>query len=410
MTDSLLQRLLREYKTQLDEIQSQARVGMWKWDADGLIKFTGRACEILGLKPGTRVDLDEFFALVHPDERAFAQSAWLVARSGYVPYDAEHRVISQDGKLRWVHSRARLEVDSHGGITSALGTIQDITEHKAHEGELSRSRDQLRQLAAHREQIREDERRHLAREAHDQLGQYLSSLRMEATMLEMRYGDALPEISNHVKNMLGNIDAMIASVRNISTMLRPAALNMGLIPAVRWLLDDFSQRSGIRHCLEQETGHIRLDEQRTTTLFRILQEAITNISRHANASEVWVRVGRPDEELCRRYLDAMCLALNDGSCANVLCEPGCQGDSGDTCMRQMSSGCWPHDGDLCMLVCDDGKGFDIDQVTSRLGFGLMGMRERAAIIGGGLSIRSKPDEGTFLCIRIHSSTGAPSHD
>jgi signal transduction histidine kinase len=217
--------------------------------------------------------------------------------------------------------------------------------------ELLRSRQMIRELAAHREKIREEERARIAREIHDEFGQYLTALRMDTAMLNIRYGAANPELKQHLVDMKQTIDTTIGVVRNLAAALRPGALDMGLVSAAEWLLAGFEERTGIAYRLHAPREDLGLDDERATAVFRILQEALTNITRYAQASVVNVAINL----------------------------------AGDA---------------LVMQVSDDGIGFDPALVRCRKTFGLLGIRERALMFGGESRIDSEPGAGTILCIQI----------
>lgn len=217
--------------------------------------------------------------------------------------------------------------------------------------ELFRSRQMIRELAAHHEKIREQERAHIAREIHDEFGQYLTALRMDTAMLNIRYGAGNPELEQHLAGMKQTIDTTIGVARNLAAALRPGALDMGLVSAAEWLLKKFEERTGTPYLLHAPREDLSLDNERATAAFRILQEALTNITRYAQASEVDVSIDISDEN-------------------------------------------------MVMIVRDDGTGFDPTEVRGRKTFGLLGIRERALIFGGESRIDSEPGVGTTLRIRI----------
>jgi len=217
--------------------------------------------------------------------------------------------------------------------------------------ELFRSRQMIRELAAHREKIREEERARIAREIHDEFGQYLTALRMDTAMLNIRYGAGNPELERHLAGMKETIDTTIGVVRNLAAALRPGALDMGLVSAAEWLLAGFEERTGTLCRLHAPREDLGLDNERATAAFRILQEALTNITRYAQASEVEVDIELADDA-------------------------------------------------LAMVVRDDGIGFDPTEARGRKTFGLLGIRERALMFGGESKIDSRPGSGTILRILI----------
>lgn len=232
--------------------------------------------------------------------------------------------------------------------------IRELEEIRTHleeqRQELMRSRTKLRAMTAHREKVREDERAYLARELHDEMGQYLTALRMEVSLLAIRFTALDTEVSQRLTTMRELIDHAIGATRRVVSHLRPATLDLGLVSAAEWLAADFRERTGIGCCLETPLDEeLELDPELATTLFRILQESLTNISRHARAQQVKIRL----------------LVSSDT---------------------------------LRMEVCDDGCGFDLALVREKKTFGLMGIRERVLLYDGSARIESRPGEGT--CLRI----------
>lgn len=286
-----------------------------------------------------------------PDCQAvLAENIRLAHERGHHVWESWH--VRRDGTRFPVQIDVTAVKDEAGKVIYRVVNVQDITDMKRHEEELLRSRQLLRELAAHREQIREEERARIAREVHDQLGQYLTALRMDAALLNLSFGADNPELAARVEGMKQTIDTTIGVVRDVATALRPAVLDMGLVSAAEWLLAGFEERSGVLCDLESPAEErLGLDDARATAAFRILQESITNIGRHAMANRVRVSIERA-------------------------------GNS------------------LSMMIADDGTGFDPEVVRERKTFGLMGIRERALIFGGEVRIDSRPGAGTSVSIRI----------
>ncbi len=342
--------VLRESEVHLARAQAQGRLGSWRLDTrNDVLEWSAECHRIFALPPGTALSYQVFLDCVHPEDREFVDRAWRAAVAG-AAYDIVHRIVAA-GQVKWVRQRAELEYAADGTLLRGLGTTQDITELKRNEEALLRSRQNLRELAAHHEKIREEERTRIAREIHDELGQYLTALRMDAAMLKIRFGADHPELGQHVAGMKKTIDTTIGAVRNLATSLRPGALDMGLVSAAEWLLSGFEERTRVRCRLHAPQEQLELDEERATAAFRILQESLTNIARYAQATEVDVRIE------------------------------------------------WV-DGILEMDIRDNGVGFDNAEVRKRKTFGLMGMRERALQFGGESRIDSQPGAGTTVRIRI----------
>jgi signal transduction histidine kinase len=221
--------------------------------------------------------------------------------------------------------------------------------------ELGRSREELRALSRHVERVREQERTRISREIHDELGQALTALKMDLAAIGAQCrGHLDPETASRPVVM---VDRMIASVRRIAAELRPQILDdLGLQPALEWQAQEFSSRGGVA-CRFRCTGNARdIDADRSTALFRIFQELLTNIARHANATQVHVR-----------------LAV------------------GRTSVR--------------LEVRDNGIGMPAPQ-PRRTGLGMLGIHERAAAFGGDVLVRSVPRKGTRVRIRIPLTRGA----
>jgi PAS domain S-box-containing protein len=227
--------------------------------------------------------------------------------------------------------------------------LRDVSERFMVQQELARSHNQLRQLSAALQTIREEERTHIARELHDDLGQILASLRMDLTLLQQPDGASSDRL-RLMKGMEENLLTAIASLRRIATNLRPRALDEGgLYFALQGLRDDFVERHGIPCALFADESELRLDDGASTAIFRIVQEALTNIARHANASNVTMNLYR----------------LN---------------------------------GELLITIRDDGRGIKAEDMEKAESLGLVGMRERVWAMNGDITITSDEPPGTRIDI------------
>ncbi|WMR32938.1 PAS domain-containing sensor histidine kinase, partial [Metapseudomonas otitidis] len=239
------------------------------------------------------------------------------------------------------------ERDAEGEVTSVISVARDISGIRKAERRLAASNRQLRELSSRRESAREEERKLIAREIHDELGQHLTALRMGISLLRLRHGEQAPGLGEGVERLMALCDRTIGVVRSIATSLRPAALNMGLYPALEWLIDEFrSHHTQIACELVAHSGAPALDDSQATTAFRIVQEALTNIARHSGASRAVISLERLDD---RYVLD----------------------------------------------ITDNGHGFDPTKVGKR-SLGLAGMRERGTSLGGEVVIFSHPGQGTTV--------------
>jgi len=216
---------------------------------------------------------------------------------------------------------------------------------------LTRSREQLRSLAARLQSIREDERSKIAREVHDVLGQALTGIKMDVTWIMARLPDDTRLVAR-TKSLSALIDSTIQMVRRIATDLRPGILdNLGLVAAVEWQSGEFQTRTGINCRLNTNLRDASIASESATAVFRIFQETLTNVARHAQATSVSV-------DLCEQ------------------------------------------EGRIVLQVADNGRGIDLVEVTQSKSVGLLGMRERAAILGGDLAISGAPGQGTTVVLSL----------
>lgn len=220
------------------------------------------------------------------------------------------------------------------------------------EEELRGSREQLRRLAAHLQSVREEERTRISREIHDGLGQALTGLKMDLSWLVRKRDENQNSLGEKTKSMLDVVDSIIQTVRNISTDLRPGVLDyLGLAAAIEWQVHEFQKRSATQCQLGLPIEEIPMDGTCSTAMFRIFQETLTNIARHAHATKVKIN-----------------LEENDGS--------------------------------AILEVADNGRGIRQSSLFDPKSLGLLGMRERALLLGGEVSIRRNDGEGTTVTVRI----------
>jgi signal transduction histidine kinase len=237
----------------------------------------------------------------------------------------------------------------------ALKLAQDMTQElRSSEGRLQISNENLRRLAAHTENIKEGERKRIAREIHDDLGQNLLALRIEADLLASRTSARHHQLHARAKHTLQQIDITIKSVRQIINDLRPNVLDLGLGAAVDWQVAQFRQRTGIACDVMEDLDDMAIDDGCATALFRILQESLTNISRHAEATRVRVEL---------RLLHAR----------------------------------------ITMTISDNGVGMDASNRHKPGSFGLVGIEERVKILGGAFTVTSRPGAGTTIEVSVSAS-------
>jgi two-component system sensor histidine kinase UhpB len=218
--------------------------------------------------------------------------------------------------------------------------------------EVQESRAQLRALSRRLLSVAEDERARIAREIHDELGQMLSALTLDLGWLASKLSTEAPAFSEKVAGMIALVDVITERVQAIAANLRPAILDdLGLAPALEWLVQKFQQRGGIECDLELPDADLNLDSDRATTVFRLVQEALTNVARHAGATHVAISLAKDTDRL---VLD----------------------------------------------VQDNGRGIRPQEITASTSLGLVGMRERVNRWGGRFEIAGSEGQGTRLHVEV----------
>ena len=280
--------------------------------------------------------------LVWPDDHPKLDA--LLRRAAQRNCRGEIRLQSRKGAPLSVHlSLNPLRLDS----TRAVCLIaSDLSEMKRAEQELRASSEQLRNLAAHLLSVREEERARISREVHDELGQSLTAVKMDLAWLAGRLPRRNGQMLKRIRSTRQLADSIIQSIRRISTELRPAVLDLGLAAAVEWQVQEFQARSGIQCKVRLLTREV-VASNASTAMFRIFQETLTNVARHAKATRA--------EVVLQKQRDR-----------------------------------------LVLLIRDNGRGFDQADPSLSKSLGLLGMRERAAILGGRVNISSAPGKGTTV--------------
>ena len=230
--------------------------------------------------------------------------------------------------------------------------LRDVSERVRVEDALRRSKDELRELGAAAHATREEEKARIARELHDELAQSLTALQMDVAWCKKRALASQPTMIGRLAKMEALLEETVAATRRIAADLRPLMLDdLGLVPAVEWLVESFTQRNGIACDLTVSDADIELPGAHATAVFRIIQESLANVAKHAKAASVTVAIA--------------------------------------------------HNGpDLTLSVRDDGIGFSLEDPRKADSFGLLGLRERVSLLGGVASISSAPGQGTHIEVRL----------
>lgn len=336
----------------------------WTTRPDGVVDFLNqRWLDYAGLS------LEEYVANptgpIHPDDTQRVLEKWEAQKELGEIYDDEMRLRRADGEYRWFLVRTAPLRDD-GNIVKWYGVSIDIEDRKKAEEKLKETSQRLRALSASRQTAREEESKRIAREIHDELGGALTSWRWDLEEIRDEISESLG--SSEVASVRTKIDAMIElteatldRVRRLSSELRPMALELGLVAALEWQALQFRERTAIQVDLICSMEKADLDNGAATAVFRILQEALTNIQRHAQATKVLIAA------------------------------------------RQES-------GDFILTVKDNGRGITEIEKTAPQALGLLGMRERAHLVGGEIYIENAEDEGTEITVRIPLTDREPTAD
>ena len=310
------------------------------------LAVTGYTAEEMMRDPGIAL------RIVHPDDREMAIAMAEHAERFTMPTVV--RYIRPDGRVVSVEHRNTPIVDATGRIVALEGIGRDVTESLAVQDRLRASESRLRELAGRLHSAREKERASVSRELHDELGQSLTGLKIDLTFMvrDLLPLGLAPEMIDRMQSMVGNIEVATETVRRLATSLRPPALDhLGLAAAIELEAAAITRRTGIRCRVSGKLSAAGMTPEQTTAVFRIVQESLVNVVRHASAS-------------------AVKLAL-----------------------QQKADG-------ITIRIQDNGRGMTPEALENPASIGLLGMRERAELIGAGLTITSQPGKGTGVEITV----------
>lgn len=345
-----LEKTLEYSNSRLKAAQTIAHIGSWELDfATNIAVWSDEACRIYGLslKENTQ-SFERWLSFIHPEDLFFAQNEIEKSQATHTDWSFKHRIIVNDGTIKHIHSISRFEFDAMGIPVGLVGICHDITEQRKAELALVESEARIRNFAAHLNNTIENERAYIAREIHDEFGQYLAGIKLGLSSLQKLFSGN-DKIDRRIIGMISDIDNGQQSVRKIATKLRPGILDtLGLIQSIIWLLKEFEKKTDIKYQLKIDDGAEEMYRSDIAICyFRICQEALTNISKHAEATEVITKIQRTKNE-------------------------------------------------LILIISDNGKGISNEKLENPFSMGLLGMRERANLIGANLQIESKKNAGTTI--------------
>jgi PAS domain S-box-containing protein len=311
---------------------------------------------LLGIRPDELVaSPSRLLDLIHVEDRASFVKALDESAAAASTVNWDGRIVSSCGDLKWINLRSSPRRVETGQLLWE-GVVFNITQSKLTEQELRNSRAQLAELSSHLQVAKEEERERIARDIHDELGGNLVAIKFEVALLAGKLDTDPLQIRHRVRSIEKLVDDAIATAGRVARELRPGILkDFGLAAAVECQAEDFTQRTGIACKILCADDDATAEAPASTALFRIFQEALTNISKHANASKVEVRLVQED-------------------------------------------------GDILLEILDDGRGLAPEALTKPRSYGLRGIRERLNALQGSLEIGSSPQGGTRLTVRVPASS------
>ena len=363
---------LKESREMLQQAQKIAKLGSWEWDIRTReMHWSGELCDIYGISPDEQpTTYSEFLEMIPMDDR---KDLMELIREKYRRRDGfefEHRLELPDGREKYFLARGQVISDENGAAVKMVGTGQDITQLKANENRLRSYSKRLRQLTEKNEEIRDKERKRIARKLHDELGQMLSVLKLDLYSMnnssakesaeeqiekDSNSGHPSPDSQKQLREAIKKVDKITSSVQRISSELRPPSLDeSGLADAIEEELKMFEKRTEVRSTFSNKTQSLSdLTEKESTAMFRIFQESLTNIIRHADASHVRVELSEKEE-------------------------------------------------DIILKVIDNGVGLSPDKLDNSESLGILGMKERSEYLGGEIQFLNGTDgeKGTAVIVTI----------
>jgi PAS domain S-box-containing protein len=359
---------LRQSEHRLAEAQRVAQIGSWERDLrTNQVTWSNETYLLFRAKPSDGRTFESFLAYLHPEDVPGIIEGVERALRERLPFELEYRVTTADGEVVVLRDRGEAVFDEAGEPRRLVGTVQDITVRKRNEEEreslhrqVLKSREELRHLSRRLLQAQEEERRALARELHDEIGQVLTAVSLSLDLTKSTVDEAK---RGRLEESIAVVDLAIDQVRSLSLNLRPAMLDvMGLDSALRWLIGRQSAATGLRIEFASDLGGERIATELETACYRIVQESLTNVVRHARARTVRIRI--------------------------LLFET-----------------------ELLLTIEDDGIGFDAAaarlRATTGASFGLLGMEERVHLLDGAFEIVSAIGTGTAVRARLPSGGNAP---
>lgn len=332
-----------------------AHFGSWEINLKTLtIKCSEGASLILDAGLGETIfSVEKFLSKIHKKDASQIKTE--MRKALYSPVNSfklNFRMPARNGAVKYIVTQQVIKRNELQEPVSLTGFCQDITEHKKAEKELQARTEELRDLAAHLQNIREEERAAIAREIHDELGQQLTGLKMDMSWIMKKISTEDAAIKQKIENSVELLSKTINLVRKIATELHPSILDdLGLIDAIQWQSHEFEKRSGIKTEFSHAVFPVTPGKNITTGIFRIYQESLTNIARHAGAAKIFTTLEYKNNH-------------------------------------------------IILTVRDNGKGFDVLKFHHKKTLGILSMKERTLMMGGKYIIQSEIGKGTSILVSV----------
>jgi len=350
--------IIKEHEYFIKESQKAGNIGSYSAD---FIKDFWQSSEVLdtifGIDANYSRSVEGWLNIIHPDDREMLNNYLKQQVIGnHTNFNKEYRIIRKnDQETRWVRGLGKIKTDNIGNVISLIGTIQDITELKFKEHELIRLTEDLRSLTHYLLNIREEERKQIAKDIHDELGQNFIVLKMDAAWMMNHINDEKSLLLEKLREIKITTDETVKISRRLYNSIYPQMMeDVGLIETVKWNVKNYLKDSNLEiqiHSNVEAEKDFCDNHDICLTLFRIYQESFTNILRYAEAKKVTIQLNR-------------------------------------------------FEGFVAMQIKDDGVGFEVDEIDKSSHFGLLGMRERVYALNGTIVIKSKPDNGTTIEVEL----------
>jgi len=345
---------LQTSEDRLNEAQRIAHVGSWELNLlTNVLHWSDEIYRIFEVDPMQHTPSYGFFLeAIHPEDRVLVDKAYNESVKKKTSYEIVHRLLMPDGRIKFVQERCKTFFDHNGNALRSLGTVQDITLRKIFEKNLKNREEELQALGGKLISAQEDERRRISRELHDDMNQRLAVLALNIQSAQKKKG-TLPLMDQTLQKLYDGVSSLSDDVRHLAYQLHPSILDdLGLEVTLRSFVDDFSKWEGIPVTFTATDMTVALPQELASCLYRVAQESMRNVSKHAQATQVDVRLIGVD-------------------------------------------------GGVRLSIQDNGKGFGMKKMKSdKYGLGLIGMQERVRVVQGTFEVKSAPGQGTEITVWV----------